>query len=85
MGVLGVLVPLTASDSPDVQGNSAAAIGNLSSKVQDYSAFVQAWEAPGGGMHGYLNRFLDSQDTTFQHIAVWTVSQFLEGDGNLVY
>lgn len=32
MGVLDVLVPLTASRNMEVQGNSAAAIGNLSSK-----------------------------------------------------
>lgn len=32
MGVLNVLIPLTASSSVEVQGNSAAAIGNLSAK-----------------------------------------------------
>ena len=32
MGVLEVLVPLTSSRNMEVQGNSAAAIGNLSSK-----------------------------------------------------
>lgn len=32
MGVLDVLIPLTASSSVEVQGNSAAAIGNLSAK-----------------------------------------------------
>jgi vacuolar protein 8 len=79
MSVLSVLIPLTASDNLDVQGNAAAAIGNLSSKVGDYSAFAQAWESPGGGVHGYLTRFLQSADATFQHIAVWTVVQFLDG------
>lgn len=34
MQVLDVLVGLTVSSSVDVQGNSAAAIGNLSSKGQ---------------------------------------------------
>ena len=29
-------------------------------------------------MHGYLVRFLESDDTTFQHIAVWTLIQLLE-------
>lgn len=32
LGVFDVLIPLTASPSGDVQGNSAAALGNLSSK-----------------------------------------------------
>lgn len=32
MNVLNVLVPLTSSSNMEVQGNSAAAIGNLSSK-----------------------------------------------------
>lgn len=32
MGICEVLIPLTASPSVEVQGNSAAALGNLSSK-----------------------------------------------------
>ena len=32
MGVCEVLIPLTNSPSSEVQGNSAAALGNLSSK-----------------------------------------------------
>ncbi len=32
MGICEVLIPLTNSSSVEVQGNSAAAIGNLSSK-----------------------------------------------------
>jgi len=80
MGVLSVLIPLTQVSSAEVQGNSAAALGNLSSKIQDYSAFVSMWEEPAGGLHNYLVRFLESQDTTFQHIAVWTVVQFIEGE-----
>jgi len=79
LGICNVLIPLTNSPSVEVQGNSAAALGNLSSKVQDYTPFINVWEAPAGGLHGYLTRFLDSQDTTFQHIAVWTIVQFLEG------
>jgi vacuolar protein 8 len=34
LGVFDVLIPLTDSDSIEVQGNSAAALGNLSSKGQ---------------------------------------------------
>ncbi|GAA5874355.1 hypothetical protein JCM3774_005014 [Rhodotorula dairenensis] len=78
MGILDVLLPLTDSPSVEVQGNSAAAIGNLSSKADDASALVAAWNAPAGGLHAYLVRFLSSEDSTFQHIAVWTLVQCLE-------
>jgi len=78
--VLEVLVPLTGSASVEVCGNAAAAIGNLSGKVRDYTPFLQVWDQPSGGLHGYLLRFLDeSQDPAFQHIAIWTLVQFLEG------
>lgn len=97
LGVFDVLIPLTDSESIEVQGNSAAALGNLSSKgnsirihfliarsltlaVGDYSIFVQNWTEPGGGIHGYLNRFLASGDPTFQHIAIWTLLQLLESE-----
>lgn len=79
-GVLNFLIPLTQSPSIEVQGNSAAAIGNLSSKVQDYSPFIEVWDKPGHGLCGYLTVFLQSSEPTFQHIAVWTVVQFLEGE-----
>lgn len=39
MGVLNVLIPLTASSSVEVQGNSAAAIGNLSAKGEHFIDF----------------------------------------------
>lgn len=101
MGICEVLIPLTASPSVEVQGNSAAALGNLSSKSEsilllqretilthspadDYSAFSRVWTEPEGGLHGYLVRFLESRDTTFQHIAIWTLVQLLEsGDPTL--
>ncbi|WEW61101.1 Vacuolar protein 8 [Emydomyces testavorans] len=85
LGVFEVLIPLTDSESVEVQGNSAAALGNLSSKIGDYSIFVRDWTEPTGGIHGYLDRFLDSGDPTFQHIAVWTLLQLLEsGDDRLI-
>ncbi|OAX83833.1 vacuolar protein 8 [Emergomyces africanus] len=80
LGVFDVLIPLTDSESIEVQGNSAAALGNLSSKVGDYSIFVRDWSEPNGGIHGYLNRFLASGDPTFQHIAIWTLLQLLESE-----
>ena len=105
LGVFDVLIPLTDSDSIEVQGNSAAALGNLSSKgdlpiypltrtlvinnstqtVGDYTIFIQYWTQPNGGIHGYLKRFVASGDSTFQHIAIWTLLQLLEsGDQHLV-
>ncbi|KAG0151328.1 hypothetical protein CROQUDRAFT_36870 [Cronartium quercuum f. sp. fusiforme G11] len=78
LGILEVLIPLTNSVSIEVQGNSAAAIGNLSSKADDYSAFNAVWDKPEGGLQGYLIRFLESTDPTFQHIAVWTCVQLLD-------
>lgn len=80
LGVCDVLIPLTHSQSIEVQGNSAAALGNLSSKVGDYSIFVQNWNEPNDGIHGYLGRFLQSGDATFQHIAVWTLLQLFESE-----
>ena len=41
---------------------------------------MKDWEEPEGGIHGYLNRFLDSGDPTFQHIAIWTLLQLLESE-----
>ncbi|KAL9638532.1 MAG: hypothetical protein Q9164_001486 [Protoblastenia rupestris] len=80
LGVFDVLIPLTDSESIEVQGNSAAALGNLSSKVGDYSIFTKNWTEPNGGIHGYLKRFLASGDPTFQHIAIWTLLQLLESE-----
>jgi len=90
MGICEVLIPLTNSPSVEVQGNSAAAIGNLSSKdgrsgSDDYGPFNDVWDKPDGGLHAYFYRFLSSTDTTFQHIAVWTIVQLLEsGDQQLI-
>ncbi|GAM91629.1 hypothetical protein ANO11243_096810 [Dothideomycetidae sp. 11243] len=86
LGVFDVLIPLTESESIEVQGNSAAALGNLSSKanstgiVGDYNLFLSSWTSPSGGIHGYLSRFLESGDPTFQHIAIWTLLQLLESN-----
>jgi vacuolar protein 8 len=48
--------------------------------VGDYSIFVKKWADPHGGIHGYLHRFLESNDPTFQHIAIWTLLQLLESE-----
>ena len=41
---------------------------------------MKDWEEPDGGIKGYLNRFLESGDPTFQHIAIWTLLQLLESE-----
>ncbi|KAK9764701.1 Vacuolar protein 8 [Basidiobolus ranarum] len=76
--IFSALIPLTHSENPEVKGNTAAAIGNLCTKVDDITPFLNAWEEPSGGLHQYLTQFLKSKDTTFQHIAVWTIVQFLD-------
>jgi vacuolar protein 8 len=48
--------------------------------VGDYTIFIQDWTEPIGGIHGYLSRFLQSGDPTFQHIAIWTLLQLLESE-----
>jgi len=55
------------------EANAACAVG-------DYAIFVQDWNEPSGGIHGYLSRFLQSGDSTFQHIAIWTLLQLLESE-----
>lgn len=48
LGVFDVLIPLTQSSSIEVQGNSAAALGNLSSKGMfvPYQSLVTQWLMP---------------------------------------
>lgn len=41
---------------------------------------MQYWKEPNGGIRGYLSRFLESGDATFQHIAIWTLLQLLESE-----
>ncbi|KAI8644651.1 vacuolar protein 8 [Parasitella parasitica] len=73
MGTLEILIPMTQYDHVEVQGNAAAAIGNLSSKSK-------AWDAPDGGLNRYLSVFTSERSSVaFQHIGVWTIEQFAEG------
>ena len=60
--------------------NSTTVIKANSFVVGDYSIFVKNWTEPNGGIRGYINRFLDSGDPTFQHIAIWTLLQLLESE-----
>lgn len=80
LGIIDVLVPLTRANNIEIQGNSAAALGNLSSKVSNYDPFVKAWESPAGGIKGFLVAFLTSHEPTFEHIATWMILQLLESE-----
>lgn len=90
-GMVHVLIPLTfAHIPPDVQGNAAAALGNLATKTTDTGPFLAEWD----NICAYLERFLepvpkqsthyyerDEAAITFQHIAIWTLLQFCEKGG----
>lgn len=80
LGIIDVLIPLTRVNNIEIQGNSAAALGNLSSKVSNYDPFVEAWLEPAGGIKGFLMTFLTSREPTFEHIATWMILQLLESD-----
>lgn len=84
IGIVPVLLPLTAVLNTGVQGSCAAALGNLCSKIDDYTPFVNAWDAPDGGMHAFLATFLESREPMFQHIAAWTVLQLLESEDHVI-
>ncbi|KAJ3215859.1 Vacuolar protein 8 [Clydaea vesicula] len=63
----------------EVQGNSAAVLGNLATRhiigdeffLSNFEKFVQ-----------YLKNLLDSLDPVLQHVSLWTILQFLEGSVN---
>ncbi|ORX83681.1 vacuolar protein 8 [Anaeromyces robustus] len=78
--VCDAIFPLTDKNEPlEVQANAASCIGNLAIRLEDDSQFVDAWPQ----IVNYLSRFLESRDLTLQHIALWTILQFIESDGNL--
>lgn len=78
--VCDAIFPLTSEDEPlEVQANAASCIGNLAIHLKDDSEFVDAWPE----IVNYLSRFLDSRDLTLQHIALWTILQFIESNGSL--
>lgn len=80
LGIIDVLIPLTQAKNIEIQGNSAAALGNLSSKVSSYDPFINAWTEPEGGIKGFLMAFLTSHEPTFEHIATWMILQLLESE-----
>lgn len=78
--ILDILIYLSHSDNVEIQGNSAAAIGNLSNKANSYAPFVENWDSPAGGIKGFLVSYLRSNMSMFEHIASWMILQLLESD-----
>jgi len=78
--ICDAIFPLTGEKEPlEVQANAASCIGNLAIHLEDDTPFVDAWPQ----IVNYLSRFLESRDLTLQHIALWTILQFIESDGSL--
>lgn len=78
LGLVDVLIPLTYSQNGEVCGNAAAALANLCSRLSDYKQIIDNWDVPEQGIRGFLERFLKSENPTFEHIALWTILQLLE-------
>ncbi|KAI9356472.1 vacuolar protein 8 [Zopfochytrium polystomum] len=76
--ILKYLRPLlrrTNAPSMDIKANSAAAIGNLASTMDETS--VEIFEREWPEIRAYLYAFLTDGDPTLQHISVWTLIQFV--------
>lgn len=85
MDIIDVLMPLTYSNNSEVCGNAALALANLCSRIDDYSVILKSWTEPKGGIYGFLTRFLQSGNPTFEHISLWTIVQLLDsGDAKIV-
>lgn len=85
LGIVEALLPLTHSENIEIQGNSAAALSNLSSKVSNYDPIIVAWSEPFGGVEGFLTSFLQSNETTFEHISMWMILQLLDSGDKRLY
>ena len=67
---VGLLIGLVgASDSVDVQGNCAAALGNMAASMAACQQFTERWPEAAA----YLQRLALSGNPTFIYIAVWTL------------
>ncbi|GME96304.1 unnamed protein product [Ambrosiozyma monospora] len=75
-GIMDVLIPLTKSPNPEVCGNSAAALANLCSRINDYSIVLMKYAE----ISDFISSFLSSGNSTFEHIALWTMLQLLESN-----
>lgn len=76
MGIIDVLIPLTKSTNLEVCGNSAAALANLCSRINDYSIILKNYNE----ISEFISNFLKSRNPTFEHIALWTILQLLDSN-----
>ncbi|KAI0464693.1 Vacuolar protein 8 [Komagataella kurtzmanii] len=74
--IIEVLLPLTSSENGEVCGNAAAALANLCSRIPDYTIILKNYEQ----ISKFIAKFLNSQNPTFEHIALWTTLQLLESE-----
>lgn len=80
LGLIDVLIPLTYSNNGEICGNAAAALANLCSRLPDYSQIITNWDAPNGGIVNFVTRYVQSDNPTLEHIALWTILQLLEAN-----
>ena len=67
---VSILIGLvTTSESVDVQGNCAAALGNLAASATACQQFTQRW----ADATSYLQSLVGSSNPTFVYIAIWTL------------
>ncbi len=85
LDIIDVLIPLTFSENNEVGGNSAAALANLCSRIPNYDYIIKDWEEPNDGVSGFLIRYLNMNNTTFEHIALWTILQLLESENKKIH
>lgn len=80
--IISVLLPLTFAEDTEISGNSAAALANLCSHIPNYDVIIANWKSTtsdnNNGIEGFLIRFLNRDNSTFAHIALWTTLQLLE-------
>ncbi|KAJ2538679.1 Vacuolar protein 8, partial [Coemansia sp. RSA 1933] len=81
---LELLVPLTRSDSYELQYTTCAVISTFAAKGPEASdRLVAVWDKPAGGLQSYLASFLVVDvglEPTLRSMALWTVSLMLESD-----
>ncbi|KAJ1664407.1 Vacuolar protein 8 [Coemansia sp. RSA 1813] len=81
---LELLIPLTRSDSYELQCNTCAVISTFASKGLEASdRLIAAWDKPAGGLQSYLASFLVVDvglEPMLRSVALWTVSLMLESD-----
>ncbi|KAF9100511.1 Vacuolar protein 8 [Mortierella sp. AM989] len=79
LGILDIFIVCTASQSANARGRAMDAINKLLMNLPDCQPFIDTWEAPAGGIHGSLLRFLESTDESYRKRALGGVVLMLKG------